>query len=140
METLPTEFEFPTGYPENIDPNQMAGLGLLAGVGLTVYLVVILAIYVYLAICLMKISDKTKLGTAWWAWVPILNYALMLKIAKKPMWWIILLLITPINIFFFIWVWMRIAKAVNKPDWWGILMLVPGVNLIVPGYLAFSKK
>ncbi|MCL5438949.1 MAG: DUF5684 domain-containing protein [Patescibacteria group bacterium] len=140
METIPTDIQIPTGLPENINPATVAGLGLLAGIGITVYLVVILAAYIYLAICLMTISNKTKLGTGWWAWIPILNYALMLKIAKKPMWWIILLLITPINLFFFIWIWMRIAQAVNKPDWWGILMLIPVFNLFVPGYLAFSKK
>lgn len=67
-----------------------------------------------------------------------MNVVLMLKIARKPVWWIILLLIPPVNIVFAALVWMRIAEARRKPKWWGVLAIVPVVNLIVPGYLAWS--
>jgi uncharacterized membrane protein YoaK (UPF0700 family) len=61
-----------------------------------------------------------------------------LNIAKKPLWWFILLLIPLVNIVIGIIVWMAIAEARGKPNWWGILMIVPLVNFIVPGYLAWS--
>jgi hypothetical protein len=62
----------------------------------------------------------------------------MLNIARKPVWWILLLFIPFVNIVIAIIVWMAIAEARNKPSWWGILMIVPVANLIVPGYLAWS--
>lgn len=109
------------------------------GAILVVYWLFSIACYVYMAIALMMIAKKTNTPNVWMAWVPIANIILMLQIAKKPIWWIILLLVPLVNVIIAIIVWMKIAEARGKPNWWGILLIVPGVNLIVPGYLAFSK-
>jgi len=114
-----------------------AGLAIL-GALLMVFLVFGLAMYVYMALALMTIAKKTNTENPWLAWIPIANLILMLNIAKKPIWWIILCLIPVVNIVFVIIVWMAIAEARHKPNWWGILLIVPVVNLIVPGYLAWS--
>ncbi|GAJ16894.1 unnamed protein product, partial [marine sediment metagenome] len=71
-------------------------------------------------------------------WVPILNVFLMLAIANKPLWWLILFLIPLVNVVISVIVWMGIAEARNKPNWLGILMIIPVVSIIIPGYLAFS--
>lgn len=107
------------------------------------YSLVILGFYVYLALALQTIAKKTNTPNTWFAWIPFLNIILMLQIADKPLWWIILLLIPIVNIIagivITIIVWMAIAEKSRKPSWWGILMIVPFVNFIVPGYLAWSK-
>ncbi len=103
-----------------------------------VYWLLWLAIYVYFALCLMTIANKTGTPNSWFAWIPILNLYLMCKIAGRPGWWLILLLIPFLNIVIGIIIWMGISKARGKPDWLGILMIIPFVNLIIPGYLAFS--
>jgi hypothetical protein len=109
-----------------------------AAVSLAVTLVIFGVFYVYLALALQTIANKTKTENAWLAWVPIANLVLMLNIAKKPVWWIILFLIPLVNIVMGIIVWMAIAEARGKPSWWGILLIVPVVGIIVPGYLAWS--
>jgi hypothetical protein len=86
----------------------------------------------------MTIAAKTNTPNGWLAWIPIANIILMLNIARKPIWWIVLFLIPLVNIVMIILVWMGVAEARNKPSWWGILIIVPIVNLIVPGYLAWS--
>ena len=104
-----------------------------------ILLVVIgLGMYVYVALALSTVAKKTKTENPWMAWIPIVNIILMLNIAKKPLWWIVLCLIPLVNIVIFIIIWMGIAEARGKPNWWGILMIVPFINLIVPGYLAWS--
>jgi hypothetical protein len=118
--------------------NEMAARMALAGPFLLVSLVLSLAFYIYLAICLQTIAKKTNTSNGWLAWIPIANIILMLNVAKKPIWWIILCLIPIVNLVMVIIIWMAIARARNKPDWWGILTIVPIVNIIVPGYLAFS--
>ncbi|MBM3204903.1 signal peptidase I [Candidatus Uhrbacteria bacterium] len=123
------DYSFSTGYTSQVDS---AGLGSVA--------FVYLALYVYFAAALMAIAKKTGTKNGWFAWIPILNVFLMLKVAGKPYWWFILLLIPFVNIIIAIILWMKIAERVGKPSWWGILMLVPVVNLIVPGYLAWSKS
>jgi hypothetical protein len=82
--------------------------------------------------------SRTDGRSAWLAWVPIANAILMLQIAKKPLWWIILFMIPIVNIVIIIMVWMGMAEARQKPNWWGILAIVPLVNMVVPGYLAWS--
>lgn len=110
----------------------------MLGAFLMVYLVFILAFYVYLALTLQTIANKTNTENAWLAWIPIVNIVLMCNIARKPVWWIILCFIPLVNIVIFIILWMGIAEARNKPSWWGILLIVPIVGIIVPGYLAWS--
>jgi len=102
------------------------------------YLLVWLAFYIYFALCLQIIANKTNTPNGWMAWIPIANVFLMIQIAQKPLWWFVLLLIPLVNIVMTIIIWMAIAEKRNKPNWWGILIIVPIINLIVPGYLAFS--
>ncbi len=108
------------------------------GAMLGVMFLVIAVFYVYFSLALQTIAKKTNAENAWLAWIPIVNIILMLNIAKKPLWWIILCLIPLVSIVIFIIVWMAIAEARGKPGWWGILLIVPVVGLIVPGYLAWS--
>jgi Family of unknown function (DUF5684) len=110
----------------------------LMGGFLFFFCIILLVAYVYHALALQTIATKTNTENPWFAWIPILNIILMLNIARKPIWWIILCLIPLVNIVIIILVWMGIAEARNKPNWWGILVIVPVVNVIVPGYLAWS--
>lgn len=111
---------------------------LLAGTMFLFILGVGLVGYLYMALAIQTIAIKTSTPNAWLAWIPIVNIFLMLQIAKKPLWWFILLLIPLVNIVIAIMVWMGIAEARHKPNWWGILMIVPIANFVVPGYLAWA--
>jgi len=132
-EVFPTIPDFPTtGMPD------AATAGILAGMGI-MWFVMILVFYVYYGVCLMKMAKKVGLSDGWWAWIPILNVLLMLKIAGKPMWWILLYLIPLVNIVIAVIVWMGIAERLGKPSYWGILMIIPVISFFVPAYLAFSN-
>jgi hypothetical protein len=111
---------------------------MLGGTILLFILGMALVCYVYVALALQTIANKTATPNPWLAWIPIANVFLMLAIAKKPLWWFILFLIPLVNIVMAVVVWMGIAEARQKPNWWGILMIVPIVNLVVPGYLAWA--
>lgn len=111
----------------------------LAGVMLMFVIGIALVAYVYMSLALQTIANKTATANAWLAWIPIANLILMLSVAKKPMWWLILFLIPIVNIVIAVMVWMAVAEARQKPNWWGILTIVPFVNIVVPGYLAWSE-
>jgi hypothetical protein len=108
------------------------------GAAFLVFLLLAIACYVYFALALKTIAEKTNTENSWWAWIPIIQAVLMLNIARKPVWWILLFFIPFVNIVIAIIVWMAVAEARNKPSWWGILAIIPVANLIVPGYLAWS--
>ena len=117
-------------------------LAVFAGMFMVI-LVVFLVLYVFMAICLMKIAHKTNTPNAWFAWIPILNAVLMLQIAKKPVWWIVLAFIPIVNLVWIvlqILVWMAISRECGKAEWLGILIIIPVANIILPAYLAFSKN
>jgi hypothetical protein len=105
---------------------------------LLIVCIILLAAYVYHSLALQAIATKTNTENPWLAWIPIVQIILMLNIAKKPIWWIILCFIPGVGIVMLVLVWMGIAEARNKPNWWGILIIVPVVNFIVPGYLAWA--
>jgi hypothetical protein len=130
-----------------------AGLmGLFIGGGLV--------LYVFMAICLMFIAQKTDTKYPWLAWIPIANVFLMAMIAKKPWWWALIVVLAygiaagTINgaaswlgwildiagIVFTILIWIAICQARNRPGWWVVLLFIPIVNLVIIGVLAFSKK
>ena len=117
---------------KNVDEDSFYHIYVPAGLAL------LAAGYVYMALALVTIAGKTKTVHAVWGWIPILNIILMFNIARKPRWWILLLLIPVVNIFVAVLLWMRIAEVRQKPRWWGVLVVVPVINLIVPGYLAWS--
>jgi len=104
-----------------------------------VFLVLFIVFYIYNSLCLHKIANKTDTPFGWFAWLPILNVFLILMIANKSFWWIILLLIPLVNLVCIIILWMEIAKARNKPAWLGLLMMLPVANFLILGYLAFSE-
>jgi hypothetical protein len=122
------------------DSSAAAGVAGIAAMGaMFLFMAVIgIGIYVYFALAIVTIAKKTNTPDAWWGWVPILQILLLLNVAKKPLWWIVLLIIPLVNIVVAIIVWMAVAEARGKPNWWGILLIVPVVGIIVPGYLAWA--
>ena len=102
------------------------------------FLLVVAAVYVYTALAVQTIAEKTNTENPWLAWIPIANIILLLNIAKKPVWWIVLFLIPLVNIIIVIMVWMAVAEARGKPGWVGVLLIVPVLGALMPGYLAWA--
>jgi hypothetical protein len=119
-------------------PPASTGAAAAIGILFAVIALLSLAFYIYAAVCLQVIAKKTNTANGWLAWIPIANVVLMLNIAQKPVWWLLLLLIPVLNIVIAVIVWMQIAKARAKAEWWGVMVVVPVMNFIAPGYLAFS--
>jgi len=99
-----------------------------------------LLLYLYVSITLMIIARKSNTRNAGLAWIPIVNLFLMCQIARRPGWWVLLLLIPVVNLFVTALLWMSIAEMRDKPLWTGALMLVPVLNLLILVYLAAGKK
>ena len=79
------------------------------------YPVIFLFIYAYFAYSIQTIAKKTGTENNWMAWIPILNVYLLIKIADKPGWWMLLFFVPLINIIISIMVWMGVSEARGKP-------------------------
>lgn len=120
------------------DLQQMGATGI--GIGMIIFWIVL---YVFFAYCLARIAKNLGMdfGSSFvWALVPIANIFLLFKLAAKPMWWFILILIPIVNIVIGILVWMAISERLGRPAWWGVIIgLVPFANLVFFLILAFGK-
>ena len=95
--------------------------GLLAILG--AYLVVVLAIAVLMIASMWKLFSKA--GKPGWAClVPIYNYVVWLEVIKKPIWWIILLMIPIVNFIIIIIMFVEMAKAYGKSAGFGVGMIL----------------
>ena len=109
--------------------------GLLAILG--AYLVFVLAIAVVMLISMWKIYSKA--GQPGWAvLVPIYNIVVLLKIVRKPVWWILLMCIPFLNAIIAILIYLELAKVFNKETGFGLGMVF--LPIIFLPMLAFGKS
>ncbi len=93
-----------------------------------------------MAIALWKMADRTHEEPRWFAIVPILNLVLMLRIARRPMWWLILFVIPLVNLVALIAVTMALCERFGVNKWWGLAAVLSPLNLILYLYLAYGTK
>lgn len=111
----------------------------LATVGM-ITLSIVGLIFVLACYPVFLIAKKTNAPYAFYAFIPILNYYLLCKIAGRPVWWMVLYFVPFVGLAIDVIVWMDIAQVRQKPNWLGILILVPLVNLGMMWYLALSDQ
>lgn len=89
------------------------------------FLVVMLGVAVFFIACMWIIF--TKAGQPGWAClIPIYNAYIMLKIAGKPGWWLVLMLVPLVNFVIGILVAIALAESFGKSVGFGIgLILLP---------------
>ena len=91
--------------------------GLIALLG--AYLVFVLAIAVVMLISMWKVFSKA--GQPGWAiLVPIYNLITLLKVVRKPVWWILLMFIPFVNFIIVILIYLELAKVFGKDTGFGL--------------------
>ena len=95
-------------------------------IGAIIGVVIWLAVIIFFVICGWKIFVKA--GQPGWACIiPIYNVYIMLKVAGKPGWWIILLIIPLVNIIVGIMATVAFARSFGKSTGFGIGLLLLGI-------------
>jgi hypothetical protein len=70
----------------------------------------------------------------WTCIIPILNLLVLLRIVRRPLWWIVLMIIPIVNLVVFIIVMLDLAKVFGKGVGWAIgLILLPWIFLVILG-------
>jgi len=153
------------GVPQMpISPDML--LALAAGGGL-IGLIIPLIFYLFTSIMLFLIAKKSNTNLPWLAFIPIANVILMLNIARKPIWWLLLLFLPVVSIaapfleaiistggilsmavavitgivamVAWLLVNLGIARVRGKSVIWGVLLFIPCTNPIALGYLGLSR-
>ena len=95
--------------------------------GLVVLLFIGLAVFIFAA--MWKIFEKAG-QPGWSAIIPIYNCYIMTKIAEKPGYWTILMLIPYVSIVFWVWAWNRIVKRFGKDEGFTVGVILLGFVFI----------
>ena len=106
--------------------------------GGTVGLIIGIATYILMCLPIYTVAQKTNQENTWFAFVPILNFVLLIKAAGKEMWLIVLLLIPCTFIFAWAYLWAEVALKLNKSSILGWLSVIPGLHVIMPFVIAFA--
>jgi hypothetical protein len=106
--------------------------GILAG-GVT--FVVMLVIFAVCVAGAWKVFSKAG-QPGWAALVPIYNMYILMKIAGRPAWWLLLCFLPLINIVIFFLVAMDLAKAFGKSSVFGVVMLflLSPIGFLIVGF------
>lgn len=97
--------------------------------------IIYLAIIVLLIVANWKIYEKAG-KPGWASIIPIYNIIVLLEIVKKPLWWIVLLLIPVVNIVIAIILINALAKSFGKSTGFAVGMIL--LSFVFYPMLAFS--
>ena len=113
------------------DDRAIGGLLALGGT----MMLFMMAIVVVVIIGFWKVFEKAG-QPGWAAIVPIYNIVVLLQIAGRPVWWVLLFLIPFVNIAMGLIVAMDIAKSFGQSAAFGIvlLFLLGGIGYLVLGF------
>ena len=99
---------------------------LIAGIFTLLMFAFFIGTYIVTAISVSKIAKLSGHGNiAWYAWLPIVHEVLLLKLVKKPEWYIVLIYFVPIvNWVLRWWLQYEFLKYCRKPGWWVAIMIL----------------
>lgn len=80
------------------------------------------AVLAIVIVSMWKVFKKAG-QPGWAALIPIYNTYIVIKIADKPVWWLLLLFIPYVNIVFLFLIVVGVAKAFGKSGVFGVFML-----------------
>ena len=95
-----------------------------------------LVLTVFIIIGLWKMFEKAD-KPGWASLIPIYNIYVLIEIAGRPWWWLILMLIPFVNIIVWLLLCIDVAKSFGKDAIiWGVLLLfiLSGVGFVLLGF------
>jgi hypothetical protein len=117
----------------------VAGAQTMAGMSMVILLVLILVLYVDYSLSIWKLAKRRQVENAWMAWVPVLNYLVLFKLAGKPWYWILLMFVPLLNIYIVFATFMALFERFGVSKWLGFLsVLFSPIMLFALPYLAFG--
>lgn len=113
---------------------QQDGADAAAAAVAMVILLIELVLLLVMIIGMWKVFEKAG-KPGWAAIIPIYNIIVLLEIAGKPIWWIILFLIPCVNLIIAILTYMAVAKNFGKSEAYGLgLAFLPFIFFPLLGF------
>jgi len=100
---------------------------------------IILGTYIYTSIAYMKIAKTLNHPNPWYAWVPVLRGIQRFQLADMSGWFVLLMIISPVNLILSIIALMKICEKRGIDKLLALLALIPAASFVLIGILAWKK-
>jgi len=108
----------------------LAANGAATGIGVVLYVAFLVLIIAGYWLTFTKAGQR-----GWTSIIPILNIFVLLRVVKRPLWWVILMLIPCVNLIVWIIVAIDLAKAFGHGTGFAIgLIILPPIFLLILGF------
>lgn len=109
-----------------------------------VFILLWIGLYIFGALCLMKMADRLGVENGWFAFIPFLNLWLICQMGDRDNTWFLIMLIGAfccgiVTLVMFLLIMMDVAEKLGFENWWGILLIIPIFNFYVLYKLAFTE-
>jgi len=94
--------------------------------------------YLFSCLVLKKVCVNAGSEPGPLIWLPVLQVFPLLRAARIPAWWFVILLIPGLNLLAHILWSLRIARACGKGGFVAVMLILPLTNILALLYLAFS--
>ena len=112
--------------------NDAAAAAAAGGFGL--FMLIYFALIILMIVGMWKMFDKAG-KPGWAAIIPIYNGIVMLEIAGKPIWWILLLMVPFVNFVIVVLLYLAIAERFGKGGGFAVgLLLLPFIFFPMLGF------
>ena len=102
--------------------------------GVGIFMILYFALIILMIVGMWKMFDKAG-KPGWAAIIPIYNFIVMLEIAGKPIWWILLLMVPFVNFVIAILLYLAIAERFGKGGGYAVgLIFLPFIFLPMLGF------
>ncbi len=98
------------------------------------------ALYFLIAIGLTMIAARLRSGGGWMAWIPVVNFFLLCRLAQSSFWLVLPLVIPVAGLIALGYLGARIARRLGQPGFVGALFGVPVIGALVPIPLALAGR
>ncbi len=109
--------------------------GVFALLSSSLCLGIMFVLFIIFVIGLWRTFEKAQ-QPGWGALIPVYNVYLLIRIAGRPGWWLLLLFVPLVNVVVWAIVTMEIAQAFGKTPAWGLVMLflLNGLGFLILGF------
>lgn len=103
--------------PPTLSPEEVAAAVTILMTLFVIVLIIAIGLYVFIALCLVKIFKKAGVDKPWAAWVPFYNHWKMLEIGGQQGYWAVLVIVPIVGIVSAVFTFMaqyKIGKSLGK--------------------------
>jgi hypothetical protein len=95
--------------------------------------------WILLSDTIRRVAKRAGVEQRWRAWVPLLQFLLLIDVAEVSQMWVVVLL-TPLNFVAMVWIWRRALPRIGFSSNYAFVLWIPVVSAPFMAYIASRER